>query len=279
MAIMDLPKRESFESKLETKKTVQRLSSIVEVQRFELSLDSEVENRLQLMTSSLTDYVENLIVAERWVNVVTETGPPSEQINQVFSQLDADLSSAKTSTGEYDGLLTRRDEAKQTLENFKFNHDLHEPPVVAESEVWHWATLLALLFAETMINSFSFGEVSSMGLVGGFGQAFLFTIVNLAFAYLAGNFFKFKNHYDANLRVAGWVVLAFFSVIVFLYNLFVGHYREALGARDFEKAIANSGANFIADPVGISDGGALLLVVLGCIIAIIAFIKNYSFDN
>ena len=276
---MALPRKEDFDSRLETKKTVQRLASVVEEQRFLTSVSSQLENRFHLIISELTDYIEGLVNTIREVTETEEREPPTEQINQVFAELDAELALVQTPDGQYTEFLRRRNEARQALENFKYKHDLHEPPIIAESEVWHWATLLALLFAETMINSFSFGEVSAMGLVGGFGQAFLFAIVNLALAYLAGNFFKFKNHYDSNLRIAGWAVFAFFLIIIFLYNLFVGHYREALGAPDFETALSNTGTNFAKDIFGISDGGALLLVVLGFIIAIIAFLKNYNFED
>ena len=89
-----------------------------------------------------------------------------------MAELDTELATQQAAGASYNDACTKK-RCSTGDRNFKFKHDGLEPPEVADSQLLHVGTLLALLFGETVINSVSFGEVSASGLLGGFGQAFL----------------------------------------------------------------------------------------------------------
>ena len=273
-------RKEEIEPALDTRRTVQRLVSVIDQERFNSTIKSECTRRERIIEKRLTEAVDQLVAATAVEGKIESRRPPENQIQPIVAELDAVLATQRAANADYQEALVQRNRARQAIENFKFRHDRIDQPELAESNLLHAGTLLALLFGETVINSVSFGEVSASGLLGGFGQAFLFTIVNLALATFGAWCFKYKNHFDPNLRVFGWASIAVFGLLGFLYNCFVGHYRQALGAVDFEDAIRNSAASFYENnAVGISDGGALLLVILGLVIFWFAFMKIYGFED
>lgn len=276
---MAKPKIRSVNKELNTKSTVERLTLINDEPRFLIGFKQEIENRLQTYTTKLTDFISQFSEETRVIILPEERNAPTEKIDQIFTELETKISSFDSEQGRYNALLAKRNEGRQALEYFKFKHDLQEAPEVPESGIFHAATLFALLFIETAVNSSSFAEVNSMGLVGGFRDAFFFTIINLGMATFAGSLYKYKNHFDPNYRLLGWFSLFLFIVLAVLYNCFVGHYREALTAIDFEAAMANSGKMFFQNPFGISNGSALLLAVLGFMIAVAAFLKSYNYGD
>ena len=273
-------KKEDVEKGLDSRRTVQRLVSVTDQSRFDASVKNECDRRLQLLMRRLTESVDRLVSAVGAEGTIESRNPPANQIQPIMAELDTELATQQAAGASYNDALAQRNVARQAIENFKFKHDRLEPPEVADSQLLHVGTLLALLFGETVINSVSFGEVSASGLLGGFGQAFLFTVVNLAIATFGAWCFKYKNHFDSNLRIFGWSSLGVFGAAGFFYNCFVGHYRQALGSDDFEEAIRNSAASFYEHfGLGITDGGALLLVILGLIIFCFAFVKIYGFED
>ena len=109
----------------------------------------------------------------------------------------------------------------------------------------------------------------------------------MATGWLFGRFlFTQINHCSRPRRYLAifLVPLAFIAVVIF-YNLFIGHFRDALAAamdtstmqyRDVGKNVLQSVLN---DPVGLQNFDSWLLVLLGIIFAFVAAVDGYFFND
>jgi hypothetical protein len=143
-----------------------------------------------------------------------------------------------------------------------------------------WQFILAFLVVplaiESLLNGNFFAEASDFGLVGGAATAVIISALNIALGFIMG---LGPARYCQHVRASHlfWALPAYAGMIllILLFNLAVGHYREIL--------IANPDATSIqvvprmqAGLLAIHDLKSIALVLIGCIVAFVSASKGYS---
>lgn len=159
--------------------------------------------------------------------------------------------------------------------------------VYPESRIWHFAIILALAFAETVINAFFYEN--AQGLLGGFFVALGVSAVNIVGAVAAGYGFRYKNLTAADSKAIGWGCLVTFLILATycnaLFAAFRSEYQLLLDPTDplqlrkgFALAAANAGRVFVFD-MHIADLSSFVLFALGIVLSGLAFYKGYTLDD
>lgn len=165
--------------------------------------------------------------------------------------------------------------AKREYEYFNYVHKRTSDPKL---DKWQFilAFLVVPLALESLLNGNFFAEASDFGLVGGAATAVIISALNISLGFIMG---LGPARYCQHVRASHlfWALPAFAGMIVLivLFNLAVGHYREIL--------IANPDATSIqvvprmqAGLLAINDLKSIALVLIGCIVAFVSASKGYS---
>ena len=169
--------------------------------------------------------------------------------------------------------------AREVFE-FRCRHGLQREPQYPESKLWHWAILILILLAETILNGLMLSRGTIGGLLEGFSIALVLAVINLSVGGVIGGVaLPLTRRVSWSLRVVCAVVL--FAAIIFSvgFNLVVGHYRDALGGPAPEFAARESLTTFFSQPFQLADLNSWLLCVLGLLFAVIAVIDTYRMDD
>ncbi|MFD1218384.1 ABC transporter permease [Microbulbifer celer] len=167
---------------------------------------------------------------------------------------------------------------RMDLEIFKHRNELTREAVYRESRILHYSVIFFIVILETLLNAFFLSKGSELGLVGGFFQSFIISLVNLGFAAFIA--FALRNclHIDY-LRKAG-AALLLIAVIgaaaTFVFG--VGHYREALEQDPFT-ASQMAIASLLAEPLGIRDFNSWIMVIVSGIALILLAAKFFLVDD
>ena len=95
-------------------------------------------------------------------------------------------------------------------------------------------TVLVVQVGETLINGFFFGQNVAGSFLGGIGEAVLYSTLNvLVIGGLAGFlFYRFAHpSLPISKRMGGYFGVVLMGISAFFFNLFVGHYRDALDSK------------------------------------------------
>ncbi|MFV8783574.1 hypothetical protein ACNKU7_14245 [Microbulbifer sp. SA54] len=164
------------------------------------------------------------------------------------------------------------------LEIFRHRNGLTREAVYRESRLLHYSVIFFIVIFETVLNAFFLSKGSELGLVGGFFQAFIISLVNLGFAaFLA---FALRNcFHQSSFRKS--ISVLFFSALVLVAATFVfgvGHYREALEHDPFT-ASQVAIASLFAEPFGIRDFNSWIMVVVSSIALVVLAAKFFVVDD
>ena len=187
-------------------------------------------------------------------------------------------------TQEGKGLVSDRHRRFLELNSFKAKNNLVGDAVEAGNFWLHGGIFLALLLGETVINGWFFAQTNERGILGGAGQAFIFSFINILMAVLFAYWIRYVNHNRLMPQILGYLGVISYIVTTVFYNCFVGHYRNVLEANlDMEisgllinDASRQAWDNFTANPLGVGDVESLTLVLIGIILSIFAVYKTYS---
>jgi len=167
---------------------------------------------------------------------------------------------------------------RMDLEIFKHRNGLTREAVYRESRILHYSVIFFIVILETLLNAFFLSKGSELGLVGGFFQSFILSLVNLGFAAFIA--FALRNclHCDY-LRKAGAVLLLLgVAALASTFVFGVGHYREALEQDPFT-ASQMAMASLLAEPMGIRDFNSWIMVVVSGIALILLAAKFFLVDD
>lgn len=169
--------------------------------------------------------------------------------------------------------------ALDDLGAFKRQHRLQRGADYPLSKTKAVGLLLFMLIIETVLNANFFAQGSDLGFLGGAFQALVISVLNVSVGCMVGAFvLRWKNHISASRRLLGLIGAILFGTLALVGNLFVGHYRDAMGIN------ADDGARvavqqFMAGPFALQDFNSWVLVALGLIVFFIALYKGYTWDD
>jgi hypothetical protein len=147
-----------------------------------------------------------------------------------------------------------------------------------ESTIFHFAILFAIAIAESIANSYFFAQGNDLGLLGGYLEATLISIVNVGSSLLIGVYLlPYKNYIKFIYSLISYLVLLAFGLFIIFFNLGVGHYRD-LRSLDPLTPVTNSLETLLKDPLNLTLNGAMLFAI-GIGVAIYATSKAYKSDD
>ncbi|MBB5212073.1 hypothetical protein [Microbulbifer hydrolyticus] len=167
---------------------------------------------------------------------------------------------------------------RMDLEIFRHRNGLTREAVYRESRILHHSVIFFIVILETVLNAFFLSKGSDLGLVGGFFQAFIISLVNLGFAAFMA--FSLRNCFHQNLVRKGAAVLVSAAVlaVAIIFVLGVGHYREALEQNPFT-ASQLAMTSLWNQPLGIQDFNSWIMVVVSAIALILLTAKFFVVDD
>ena len=216
----------------------------------------------------------------------TEKG--TQECEKTLSEIRQNRQSGMPTPAADDLAIPKRamDNAIASYNLFKAEHKLQRDatnPNAFLNAVW----VIAVMVGEGGLNSYFFREVSQIGFVGGFFQAFIVSLTNVGFAFLGGALcLRYLNHRDMEKKLAGLLsflaCLAICASIVIFSALYRG-YLDALKGGDLDPlSLSDQAWQFAVADLGKGNLEALfasfdsfLLILIGALCAIFGMWKGY----
>jgi len=171
-------------------------------------------------------------------------------------------------------------ESYRWRQDFREKHRLSRPA----NEFGGWLKTFALVFmlilVETVLNGYLFAQQNALGLVGGALAALLVSIANVGMSSLLGFYCRFVLHRNWILKFLGFAMIVLWIVLAMGFNLAVAHFRDALeSVGDWGEAAQRATETLISQPLSLASIESWLLVVIGALISIFAFLKGIYTDD
>ncbi|WP_295803724.1 hypothetical protein [uncultured Microbulbifer sp.] len=190
---------------------------------------------------------------------------------RVGSRLANLVSGLKRDAQDYSAL-------RMDLEIFKHRNGITREAVYRESKILHYSVVFFIVILETLLNAFFLSKGSDLGLIGGFFQAFIISLVNLGFAAFMAFFLRNCFHSNYLRKGLSMVLLLGVMATAVTFVLGVGHYREALEQDPFT-ASRLAMASLQAEPLGIRDFNSWIMVVVSGIALILLAAKFFVVED
>ncbi|GAB2523151.1 hypothetical protein [Microbulbifer agarilyticus] len=167
---------------------------------------------------------------------------------------------------------------RMDLEMFRERNGLTREAVYRESKLLHFSIIFFIVILETVLNAFFLSKGSALGLVGGFFQAFIISMINLGFAAFLAFSLRHCFHLNPLRKLGSGVLFGAVLLTSVVFVLGVGHYREALEADPFTASqVAMS--TLQAHPLGIQDFNSWIMVVVSGIALVLLTAKFFVVDD
>lgn len=167
---------------------------------------------------------------------------------------------------------------RMDLEIFRHRNGLTREAEYKESRILHYGVIFFVVIFETVLNAFFLSKGSELGLVGGFFQAFIISLINLGLAAFIATFFRNCFHQNLLRKGLAAVLLATVVTAATAFVFGVGHYREALEQDPFT-ASQLAMVSLWAEPFGIRDFNSWIMVVVSGIALTVLAIKFFVVDD
>lgn len=137
-----------------------------------------------------------------------------------------------------------------------------------------------LLLIETALNGYLFAQNNMLGLLGGILAALLVSISNVGVSSIAGFYCRYLNHRNLIWKLLGLAILGFWLCYALGFNLAVAHFRDGVEQTgDWAFAAENALTTLTQDPLAIASIESWLLVIIGGLISLLAFLKGLTTDD
>lgn len=170
-------------------------------------------------------------------------------------------------------------DAYNYLLRFRESHDLVRPSEPSRP-LSLFALILFFLLVEGLLNAQLLGAAHEMGLLGGMLLAIVIAVANIAVSGIAGWQVRSINRASILGKIRGLLTLAGFVGFAIVFNLIVGHLRDALDdATTIDVAARTAFSTFLRIPNGVQSAMSWLLVLIGLVVSVgTAFKAYHSFD-
>ena len=194
------------------------------------------------------------------------------------------LTQVRTGTG---ALFNKRKDlvlSDRDLNGFMETNHLTRPASYPKSHFSLFSFLVLLLVAESGFNAFLIGDASEFGVLGGFVEMIAISLVNLIMGFAIGHFvlpqFSRRSFLWGPVFL---VVLLVGATALASFNLFVGHYRDAISVASSDLGIVDFGAQALQrvlhEPLGLQDFKSWLFMMMGLIFSAAALIDGWKWDD
>lgn len=249
------------------------------------TLCSAEEHALLAIEQARSDYLEwgqlRLRSLKGELDRLDVRGPikAAEDAADEFERL---ASAAITANATQIGQLADTARARQAeFQRFRDSHNRSDLPhyPVGMWKVLAWTFAIFLITVEALLNASFFAKGLSGGLIDGFTEALIASMLNvlvcLAFGALA---IRYVNHVRLGGKVLG-IGGVFLSVgFVITLALLVSHYREALVLRLADPQSAAI-TNILADPLGLKQVSSWYLFFVSVAFGALALADGYKLDD
>ncbi|WP_374091024.1 hypothetical protein [Methylomicrobium lacus] len=270
----------------------------------DLRLDEKAKENgsKQLPSSGSDDFDEvesaiiNFIEAER-ARCLNEFNANLATYNQRLANLNIEARltqvtlAAREAIGDFneqihqgqDDLTISRDDVKEhaaQFKNFRLENSLTRPAHYPQSKLLYSGIIALLFLAECLFNAFFLAVGNEFGLLGGVGEAFIISLVNIGLALFFGQkIMPLIWHNKIGRKLIGSALILLFFAGNFVFNLFVAHYRDALASAMSDQAAVLAVSSFVADFFNIADFKSWMMVGVGCFFALIALLDGFGMDD
>jgi len=172
----------------------------------------------------------------------------------------------------------RFETAQAELSHFREVNHLRNEPIRYQGRPLKVAVLVALMVGEGVLNANFFSSASPIGMIGGFAEAFMISFASVGLSTAAGICRRFANARRYGLRRIGAAALWVWAPLIASFHLMVGHYRDALVAGVAHPAQAAI-ASMQTRPLQLDDFHSVILVLVGLLMALIAYVEAYRLDD
>ena len=166
------------------------------------------------------------------------------------------------------------------LQDFKNSHNLIRPAEDRSPTVMWVGLIMLALLVESILNGVLFAQKNELGLFGGVMIAVLISIANVGLSSILGYYSRFIYSVKFFSKIWGLMFIVVWIGLVAAFNFAVAHFRDALQTvGDWSVATTVATSTLIELPLGIASIESWLLVVLGFLISLGAFLKAYYVDD
>lgn len=166
------------------------------------------------------------------------------------------------------------------LRRFKEENGLSREARYPEAKWFYWGVLAAFILIETGFNGLMFARGSPFGLLGGAFEAIFFALANVTLGYSLGRHaFPNAAHRRILKRLAGSVAVVLLLALAVVFNLAVGHYRDAMAIPPYDDAAARALSTLRSDPSSLADLTSWMLFAFGLVFNLGAALDAWKMDD
>ena len=225
-------------------------------------------NKTKQTLTNLRDAISNTSITK----MISEV----EEINAKFEYEISTLYKSKIYLLE--NMVDEYRQSNDDINLFKKTNFIRRSANYPDSHILTFSLLIFSIIIESIINGIFFAEGSDAGLIGGVMIALIISFVNISVGFIAGFSLRYKNHINKAKVVFSYLVLLLLITFSCVFNLLIGHYREAL-EMDPDNAKSVAVERFTDGILTIYDVQSWLLIVIGLVFFSFAIYKGYKFDD
>ena len=249
--------------------------------------DTELSKCEQAIVCQVEEHLQNIeelaskekADAHRIINDL-RIAEPVEDFSDIKNAPDSQFNSYITETKpELIDLKAKEKAAFISLRHFKSRNNLIRPASFPNSMLLHFGWLMIFLLGESIANMYFFAAGSDIGLLGGFFEATLVSLANVALSYVIGMFVIVQlNHRSTIRKLIGASIILVYLAAITIFHLLVAHYRDLL-ITDPDNATVKVWSKLIDAPFSFDTMESAMVLLIGIVIAILSCNKGYHHDD
>lgn len=171
-------------------------------------------------------------------------------------------------------------EIHQERLDFRAEHSLKRTASHPDSLVLNWGIIAVLFLIESVLNANFLAVGHEGGLLGGFIEAVGIAFINVGIGVAVGvQAYPRVNHRRAPWKLLGWSLILAHLAFAVAFNLFVAHYRLALGGEQPELAPTVAVQSFLAGAFHITDFHSWMMVGIGFLFSVGAAFDGFKMND
>jgi hypothetical protein len=162
------------------------------------------------------------------------------------------------------------------LRQFKVINHLTYEPDYSDSKIELFGTGALIVAVESAANAYFFGQASEAGLAGGFFYAIMISLANVIMGFIAGALFLRQiNHIQKWRMVIAMPPLVALISGAIVFNIIVGHYREAL-LKNPDEIMLDIVPTAMRNLFDVRSLESMILIMFGFCIFCLALYRGYK---
>ena len=171
--------------------------------------------------------------------------------------------------GHLDALREEFEEYEREYREFRRDNELSRPHR-NPNQLLRWLFVLFAVTVETAANGFFFAKGSALGLIGGVGQALVFSALNAGLALWSGLIALPRLiHTKPRVKVLGWTGACAYLLLMVVLNLAIGQFRDLYIVNEGSVPLETWKARMLDAPVDLADAESVVLVVVGMALSLL----------